>query len=1226
MRIGDLFETKVEEKIDPVIKVGEIGDEHKLASEIGSYVVTPLIEKYLDDFLELYTETFITQTTEIGVWISGYFGSGKSHLAKIMALLVENRKLAAISSCERFLARVPPGSARQGDIQRSLARMGQSGTGVLAFNLNTLTDSRSRPLPSLLLSQYYLSRGYGGNLIYARVIEAELDRQGKLEALHHAVESRVSKSWPEIQRNLSFYRKHLYEAACEVAPEMFPSPQDVEQALREAERGELYNVNFLIDTILEDLKRREKELKKPQRIMFVLDESGQWIENDAGRLAQLQALIEEAAIKGQGKIWIIVTTHGDMGSIYKEARALEGDMKKIEGRFCIKAGLTTENIELVLENRLLKKTLSGKEELEQVYANRGGVLRGLGELANANTDQQLPQCPKEKFATYYPFFPYQIHLIPEIVKSLRSKGGRGEQLSGSTRTLLAITQDILRSGRRPYLSEGVGALVSFDEVYGNLSGEGEVSPDVRTELSKLKNVVPGATTLTPRVAEVLYLIRELPYVPRTKDNLARLLAEHVEDDLPAILARLEPELDRLIKAKIVARIGEEFEFLTGERRTFEEEVAAVESQYRYQDQESGLKEHFIHGGGKHYWRKWLDFDTVSYLGMEFLYRLQIDEFTIPNKPGDITLKLTTPLGALGSTTLDYLENQSLQEQNTILFLSGRMKGFDRDLIRYLAMKEVIDNWKGDSHRSEEARKLAQERETNDLPKLERSVLDGFKDGIRTGRVIFRGSSRALAVNPGQKPGDALRAELSTYWPVLYPKFDKVPVRIVNDQRAIQEVLAGAAKPSKDVLDLKLYDQSGKIDPNCPLLDAIRIHLATAQSSGRRVLGKELLDTFSAPPYGWDPNAVRVGVAALVRTGAVKIVINKKTYTNPADRDLVDALRVSRNFDRTELVLEVAEVDPDILTETRSFLMTLAKRRGIDETPAALSEVAGNLADTALAKAATVKLWAGAAGFPLPQPFADGVDAWQRVKDLANPIHRVLEIHGTQDPLSQGHQAIEQLASFQSDKGSLFTDLENFTTQLLAIEHLTEPDSLIRKLLEAHKTAVKSASFADKETWQQLQSLKAQAALELQTLMEEWRTSARRLIDTSLTQLPDELSQRGLNPELEEKLSLPLRQLKDSLDGVTVPAKAAALSQQVEAAIRRLGDQVLEEAAKKKAETEPGDPGAKEAREPRPVQRLRLSELVTVSRVTNPQEWDSLKDKMDKRVRSLLDKGFDVELG
>src|SRR5690606_27230254 len=154
----------------------------------------------------------------------------------------------------------------------------------------------------------------------------------------------------------------------------------------------------------------------------------------------------------------------------------------------------------------------------------------------------LPACTKEKFTTYYPFFPYQVHLIPEIVKTLRSKGGRGEQMSGSTRTLLAITQDILRAGRRQYLDEGLGALVSFDELYHNLSGEGEIRPDVRTELSRVRETVPGATSLTPRVAEVLYLIRELPFVPRTKDNVARLLVESVDDDLTTVLARIEPEL------------------------------------------------------------------------------------------------------------------------------------------------------------------------------------------------------------------------------------------------------------------------------------------------------------------------------------------------------------------------------------------------------------------------------------------------------------------------------------------------------------------------------------------------------------------------------------------------------------------------------------------------------------------------------------------------------------
>jgi|GEM_PF-4182908 len=316
MKIADLFETRIEEKIEPVIKVGKRGDERKLASEIGSYVVTPMIEAYLDDMLEHFTDTFLQKTTEIGIWISGYFGSGKSHFAKIVSLLAGNPTLEGVSASKRFDSRIPHDAPRRSSILRSLSRVAQCATDVLAFNVNTLADSKSRPLPSLLLSQYYLSCGYSGNLIYARVIQAELDKHGKLAALHQAVETRAKRPWSEIQKNLSFYRTHLYAAACEVAPEVFSGLQDVDLALKEAERGELHNVAFFVDTILADLKRREAATKRHQRLLLVLDESGQWIEDDSGRLSQLQALVEEAAIKGQGRLWLIVTTHGDMGSIY----------------------------------------------------------------------------------------------------------------------------------------------------------------------------------------------------------------------------------------------------------------------------------------------------------------------------------------------------------------------------------------------------------------------------------------------------------------------------------------------------------------------------------------------------------------------------------------------------------------------------------------------------------------------------------------------------------------------------------------------------------------------------------------------------------------------------------------------------------------------------------------------------------------------------------------------
>jgi hypothetical protein len=1232
MNIAELFETRVEEKIEPVIKVGERGDVHKLATEISSYVVTPMIEAYLDDVLEHYTDTFLQKTTEIGIWISGYFGSGKSHFAKILSLLAGNPVLEGVPASKRFEARVPHDAPRRSSIVRSLSRVSQCDTSVLAFNLNTLADSKSRPLPSLLLSQYYLSRGYGGNLLYARVIEAELDKRGKLQALHEAVESRAKKPWADIQKNLSFYRTHLYAAAFEVAPDVFSNSNDVDQALREAERGELHNVAFLVDTILGDMKQREADKKRPQRLLLVLDESGQWIEDDAGRLSQLQSLVEEAAIKGQGRLWVIVTTHGDMGSIFKEARALEGDMKKIEGRFRFKPALTTENIELVLENRLLKKTLVGRQELEHLYESRGsGLLRGLGELANVSS-RTLPACTKEKFATYYPFFPYQVHLIPEIVKTLRSKGGRGEQMSGSTRTLLAITQDILRAGRRRYLDQAVGAIVSYDELYNNLSGEGEISPDVRTELSRIKDVVPGATALTPRVAEVLFLIREVPFIPRSKDNIARLLVETVDDDLPTILARIEPELARLMSAGLVARIGEEYEFLTGERRTFEEEVTTIEQQYMQQDRERGLKDNFIQEPGKNHWRRWLDNDVVTYREQEFFFKPVIDETAVSGSKGDVTLRLYSPL-RLGRETLEELESRSLRpdEQTTLLFLCGRVNGFDQDLTRYLAMKEVIGNWKGDAQKSEDARKLAQDRENDDLPRLERRVLDGFKDGLRTGHLVFRGSSRQIGVKTGQTSGAALRTEMAAYWPALYPRFDKVPVRIVNEQKAIQDVLAGETNTTKELAALKLFDKAGKIDVHCPLVDAIRIFLATEQAKRqKKITGAGVLEHLCGIGYGWDANAVRVGVAALVRAGAVKIVVGQKEYSNPSDRDLIDALRVANKFNKAELVLEETEVDPEVLTETRKFVMKLAKKRGIDETPAAIGEAAVSLATAILAKAAAVKLWAGGSDLPLPAAFTDGADAWQQIHELTNPIHRVNEIHASRETLLAGHEAIEHYAAFQTQNAIPFKELRHLVQNLAAVEHRLEPGGVMETLLADFRAASSAASFAEKDVWNALQSRKAQALLELTPLLDGWRHDARTVITEALERLPADVAQHGLDAGIASSLAPPLSQLRDGLDGATVPSQVAAFAERARLLVRQLGQRIADEVAKaeRAKKRENGDGGSKPILpEPRRLLRVvRASDVATVTRVSTVPEWEQLSKKLDEKVRGLLAEGVDVELG
>ena len=1223
MKLAEIFETRIEEKIDPVIKVGEVQDEAKLASEIGAYVVTPTIERYVDEFLEHFTDTFRLQTTEIGAWISGYFGSGKSHLAKVLALLAENRTLQGHTASKRFQVRVPPAAPLRSSILRNLGRIDQCATRVLAFNLNTLVDSKTTPLPRLLLSQYYQSRGYSSNLLYARVIEQEVDRRGKLDELHKEVAALADRPWPDIQKNPGYYAKHLYGAACKVAPDAFASSEEVAQALKNAEKGDLYNAQFLVQTILDDLALRENENKKPARILLVLDELGQWIEDNAGRLAQLQALIEEAAIKGQGRIWIFVTTHEDMGAIYQNARALQADMKKIEGRFRHKWSLTTENIELVLEDRIFKKKIAGKDAVAKAYDAAPGVLRGLGELAN--TSQKLPDCDRDQFVTLYPFFPYQVHLIPEIVKSLRSKGGRGEQLSGSTRTLLAITQDILRAGRRPYLKLEVGELVPFDEVYGNLSGEAEVSPDVRRELSRIEEVVPGASALTRRVAEVLFLIREIAFIPRTIANLARLLVEATSDDLPTLVASVQPELDRLIAAKMVARIGEEYEFLTGERRTFEDDVATVAAQLKQQDRETGLAKHFVYDPDTrtNHLRALLGFETVPFNDAEFNVRVNMDG-TPALRNGHIEVRMFSPLAALRGTKVPDLEDQSLRadEHRTILVLCDRVPGFDQDLNRFLAMREVVSTWKGDPHKSEEAHKLAIEREANDLDKLDRRVTDAIKTGIRQAHVIFRGSSRALPPRSGQTPGETLRTELSSFWPTLYPKFEKVPLRIAQEQKAIIDVLSGEKNVAPDVKALRLFDKSGALDPHSPLLDATRIFLASRQSKKERTVGKDLLDEFSAPPYGWDRNAVRVGVAACVRAGTIKILIGKMPHTNPADPALQKALRDSREFEKVELVIEDSEVSADVLEETRAFLMKLTGKRKIDETPAALHEAMEIFGREKLARAEKVIDWADPAGFPRPKAFEDGKEALDAVLGLTNPLHRLKEIHARAEDLKNGAELIDQLATFREKWGTAFTDLKSFATQLRGIEHLLPPGGPIVGFLGEYETSRLGARFAEQDIWKAIQASKASAALETQTLLAFWRDEAREIVNHALQRLPGDLKQRHLQEDLVEKLGGPLDTFVVALDTETEPARVAALPLRARRLVDELGAALCEEVEKQAPK-----PREKTEEPPKPVReirRVRFSDVATVRRVGTEAEWEGLQKKLDERVRTLL-RDFEVEL-
>jgi len=1214
MQIGEIFETRITEKIEPVIKVGEVQDEKKLASEIGSFVVTPHIEGYADSFFEHYTDTIRKQTTEIGVWISGYFGSGKSHLAKMLAQVTANRTLDGIPAAQRFNVRVPVSVERKKSIERSLSLLNNCATTILAFNLNTLTDSRSTPLPSLLLSQYYLSRGYSGNYIFAKVIEAELDKLHKLPAFHQEVEKRSGKSWENIQSNPNFYRKHLYGAVCSIAPELFSMPEEVAEALRNTEKGEIFNIEFLIKTILADIKAQEKETGKPARIFFVLDESGQWIEDKQGRLAQLQALVEEAAIAGQGKIWILVTTHEDMGSVYKNAHALDSDFKKIEGRFRFKFGLTTENIELVLEDRIFKKTLTGKKEVDAIYQDNAGVIRGMGELANIS--QNLPPCSSENFVKFYPFFPYQIHLIPEIVKALRSKGGRSDSLSGSTRTLLAITQDVIRAGRRNYLQAPVGETVSFDEIYYNLLQEGEISADIRREISKIQSIVPAASDLTPKLAEILFLTGDLAYLPKTTANLARLLVSDTSQDLASLQPMIETELEKLKNARIVARIGDEWEFLTGERRTFEEAVDTVTAQLKFQDREEGLNKLI----STHI----LGFETIPFKGHDFQTRLFFDNKMLV-KNGHVDIRIISPFGHYSGKTISDYENESLKPENhqTIFVFCDRITQFSEQLDRYIAMKEVVDRWQGDSNKSATERELANSKATVDLPKLKSAVEGSIRLGLKQAHLIFRGSSHVMA-GKSQQPGDAIRSEISHYFGTLYPKYDKMPIRIKSEQQDISDVLAGAKTLSPDVKSLKLYDKTGQLDAHIPLIDEIRIFLINRLNKKQRTLGQEILEHFETTPYGWDPNAIRIGIAAAVRAGMIKISVSKKIYTNPADKELIDTLRNSKTFGKAEIILEETDVDTAVLITVRTLLIELTGNRKIDETPSDIAAASATYLTDIKKKGDDAQIWAKAANFPLPECFTAGMESIETLLNLTNPVHHVKEWEAKSPTIRDELNEVLVVHAFYGKNAELFKGTRELYNTLQSIRYKIPKENIILHFLNNYATADNDASIHKKDIWQKIQDNKSHVLTEVESLKRLWRQAATESAVPLENRIAQEKSSALLTAEeiapFETAYQLLITEIEEESDLIKIALLPDSISGRIKDQTARLEQLVQSKAVVEIAGDDDDDDDVV------PIKQVRKIKLIaSPRRIKNMSEWNFFKNDLDAQINAALDQGDELEL-
>ena len=338
MKIQDMFEKKITREIKGVIKVGQKDDEN-VYQELDEYVVTAELEKYMNRFFDAYSRSVTGRTDNMGVWISGFFGSGKSHFLKILSYILSNRVVENDEGKKREAVSFFSEGIKVGDdkLKKKISDVAsESGDiDVILFNVDSksTTDSKinKEAIKDVFMKVFNDYLGYCGSIPFLADFERKLDEQGQYEDFKKKFEELEGRTWNEGREDYYFVQDSIVKAVTDLG---IMSEDAAKNWADNAEKS--YSLS--IDQFAEYVKKYCDKKGKNHHVLFLVDEIGQYIADDSKLMLNLQTVTEDLGTACGGKAWIIVTSQQDIDSITK---TMGEDFSKIQGRFATRIALSS---------------------------------------------------------------------------------------------------------------------------------------------------------------------------------------------------------------------------------------------------------------------------------------------------------------------------------------------------------------------------------------------------------------------------------------------------------------------------------------------------------------------------------------------------------------------------------------------------------------------------------------------------------------------------------------------------------------------------------------------------------------------------------------------------------------------------------------------------------------------------------------------------------------------
>ncbi len=868
MRIQNMFAEDINRKINGVVKVDQdVSD--VLVQELNEYVITRELKKHFITFFNNYGESFNENTADIGVWISGFFGSGKSHFLKMLSYLLENKEVLGEKTVERFRKKFADDPATFMLIDN--ATKGKTDTILFNIDIEGSINKDKTAVLRVFAKMFYNYLGFYGENLKVAKLEQFIDKKGKTEEFRRVFEEKNGASWLDSRDAFAFFEDDVVETLQQVL------------GMSESAAKNWFNGTETVETSIAQLVSEIKEYVDSQpkdfRLLFMIDEVGQYVGGDTDLLINLQSLVEKIGSETGGKVWVVCTGQEAIDEIIK---ARENEFSRIQARFKTRLSLSSASADEVIQKRILLKTDDAEKDLEQVYTDNDSVLRNLFSFTDAILDIKGYNSPGE-FAKNFPFVPYQFILMQKVFAEIRKHGNSGKHLSGGERSMLSGFQEAAQKIEDKDEFALAPFYLFYDTVHTFLDGS------IRRVIERCERAADDGNGIESQdvdVLKLLYLVRYVDDVKANLDNIVILMADDIRLDKIIMREQVRGSLDRLMSQNYIGRTGDVYNFLTDEEQDIQREI------YRNTtvDTASIVERigHMIFG----------DIYTTKkyrYGKYDFSFDQMVDTQAVGSVTGGMLLRILT-------VAADAVEKNKMR----LMTESG---GKALVVLAETPYYESLEN-------AMKIRKYVKQRNVSQLPKSVQDIIRDHQD--EAGKYELNAVEElknAIAGADFYVDGEHIEIKGGD----AKSKIDQALEYLVTHVYSELNLITKNAESDADIVDIltgaDLYVPG--TEPNRDAAARIEEYLEMQHTKNLPTSMADIQSRYQAIPYGWKEIDIAAAVALLIHDQKVTIKYGGATI-QPTDSKLPDMLRKKSEIGKTSISKrEVVSIQK--IREVREFL-------------------------------------------------------------------------------------------------------------------------------------------------------------------------------------------------------------------------------------------------------------------------------------------------------------------